>query len=348
MIQAGKVFFIVFIVIVFSAGRCTLPLEDTGQKTLRIMSYNAENIFDDVDNGSEYTEFDPGSGEWNESLYNIRLVNLAEVIKASCRGGPDIIALQEIENGKVSADLVSRYLKGMGYTAAAVTRKEGSAVQIGFISRIPFASVTVHDVYTAAGARTRPVLEISVKTEAGILYLFNNHWKSRIGGSRETEELRILDSMLLRKRMREITVRDPSADFLILGDLNENYDEYERTGKQYQTALMPPGSISDSLMVTGNAEILSENNASSLVYTPWVKFSGGSGSYFYKGKWEKIDHTLMSYGLLCKDGYLYDSFSVPDIPFILTADNVPFSWNTRRESGYSDHLPVLVTLKYGD
>ncbi len=346
MVQTGKAFFIVFIVIILSAGRCALPLEDAGRKTLRIMSYNAENIFDDVDNGSEYTEFDPGSGEWNESLYNIRLVNLAEVIKAACRGGPDIIALQEIENGKVAADLVSRYLKGMGYTAAAVTRKENSAVQIGFISRIPFDSVTVHDVYAGPGARTRPVLEVSIKTDAGILYLFNNHWKSRIGGSRETENLRILDSMLLRKRMMEITARDPSADFLFLGDFNESYNEYERTGKQYQTALMPPDSLSDSLMVTGHAEVLSENNAFSLVYTPWTDFIGGSGSYFYKGEWEKIDHTLMSYGLLRKDRYLYDSFTVPDIPFIFTADGVPFSWNTRRGSGYSDHLPLLVTLKY--
>ena len=346
MIQTGKVFFIVFIVIILSAGRCTLPLEDAGRRTLRIMSYNAENIFDDVDNGSEYTEFDPGSGKWNESLYNTRLVNLAEVIKAACRGGPDIIALQEIENGKVAADLVSRYLKGMGYTAAAVTRKENSAVQIGFISRVPFASITVHDVYTTAGAHTRPVLEVSIKTETGTLYLFNNHWKSRIGGSRKTEELRLLDALLIRKRMQEITTRDPAADFLVLGDFNESYDEYERTGKQYQTALMPPGSLSDSLMVTGHAEVLSENNAFSLVYTPWRKYSGDFGSYFYKGTWEKIDHTLMSYGLMCKDGYLYDSFTVPDIPFILTAEGVPFSWNTRRGSGYSDHLPVLVTLKY--
>ncbi len=351
MIQFGKVFFIACIVVVFSAWRCTLPLENSGKKEIRILSYNVENIFDDVDNGTEYAEFDPVSGGWNESLYHLRLVNLAEVIKAACRGGPDIIALQEIENEKVAADLVSLYLKGMGYTAVAVTKKSNSAVQVGIISRLPFVSVTVHDVYGGSSTHTRPVLEAAVKTEAGVLYILNNHWKSRIGGSRETEELRLLDASLVRKRMQELTAADPSADFLVVGDFNERAAEYEDTGGKYETALMPLGAAPSegfmaSLSVTGRADALTPENASSTVWTPWVQYTGDDGSYFYNGKWERIDQTFLSYGLLCRAGYLYDSFTVPEIPFIRTSEGVPLSWNRDSGSGYSDHLPILVTLVY--
>ncbi len=342
----------VFITVLFSGGRCSLPLKNSDKTTLRIMSYNVENIFDDVDNGTEYAEFDPGKGVWNESLYHLRLVNLADVIKASCRGGPDIIALQEIENEKVVSDLVSLYLKGMGYTAVAVTHKKNSAVQVGIISKIPFTSVTVHDVCAESGQRIRPVLEVSVKTGSGMLFILNNHWKSRIGGSRETEEQRILDASIDRKRMKELAVQRPDADFLVLGDFNERCDEYERTGKLYQTALMPadsvenPGGLTGTLFVTGRLKSLTPDNASFLVYAPWMQYNGSTGSYFYKGHWERIDHLFISYGLTQEKGFLFESFTVPDIPFALTPDGIPFGWSTRQGAGYSDHLPVLVTLKY--
>ncbi len=344
--------FILSVIIVFSGSRCSLPLNSGMEDTLRILSYNVENIFDAVDDGSEYSSFDPGKGDWNEALYHSRLLNLAEVIKTSCKGGPDIVALQEIENERVVHDLVSFYLKGMGYEYTAVTGKVGSAVQVGVISRISFDSVRTHDIYSDGMVMTRPLLEVAVTTKSGTLYLFNNHWKSRIGGGRETEPVRILESSLIRGRLKELVKENPEVEVLVIGDLNENYDEYERYGCAYRTALLPLSRLSDypgdesSLFISGSPEELKADSSAWLLYDPWVEKSNGEGSYFYRGAWETIDHALIGYGLMDGKGYSFLDFSVVRLPFILTRNGTPFGWSTSRGTGYSDHLPILVTIEY--
>ncbi len=352
MEQIEKFLFIIVFVVVFSGSRCTYPLLTHSEDTIRIISYNVENIFDAVDDGSEYDEYDPGKGNWDESLYNTRLVNLSEVIKTSCRGGPDIIALQEIENVHVADDLVKLYLKGMGYTSIVVTEKEKSAVQIGIISRMEFTSVMVHEVSMEGTGGGRPILEVSIKTDAGTLFLFNNHWKSRLGGSEKTEILRRQSAFIIRRRMKEIISFDSAADIIILGDLNENYDEYFQAEKAYRTALMPissglcPETTTDVLFLTDEKLSLSRETASFLLYTPWTAYHGRKGTYYFHGKWETIDHVILSYGLTEKSGYLFSGFSIPELSFLLTADQTPFRWSKTEKAGYSDHLPVMVTIRY--
>lgn len=352
MIQNGKVFFVLSILIVFSGSRCSFPIDSGIEEKLRILSYNVENIFDAVDDGSEYSSFDPGKGNWDESLYHSRLLNLAEVIKASCKGGPDIVALQEIENERVVHDLVSFYLKGMGYEYTAVTAKVNSAVQIGIISRISFNSVRTHDIYRDGMVMIRPLLEVSVTTKSGTLYLFNNHWKSRIGGSRETEPVRILESSIIRERLKELVKVNPEVEVLVMGDLNENYDEYERCGYAYRTALLPLISLSDypgdedSLFISDSPKDLKADSSAWLLYDPWGEKSNSGGSYFYRGAWETIDHALIGYGLMDGEGYSFLDFSVVRLPFLLTRNGTPFGWSTSRGTGYSDHLPILVTIEY--
>ena len=63
------------------------------------MSYNVENLFDDVDDGTEYPEYDPGRGSWSSEAFPLRVDTIAEVVRKSVPGGPDILLLQEVENG---------------------------------------------------------------------------------------------------------------------------------------------------------------------------------------------------------------------------------------------------------
>ena len=65
---------------------------------LTIMSYNVENLFDDVRDGTEYREFDPGRGAWNTESFQLRIKALSEVVRKAVPGGPDILLLQEVEN----------------------------------------------------------------------------------------------------------------------------------------------------------------------------------------------------------------------------------------------------------
>lgn len=310
---------------------------------ITVLTYNVQNIFDAVDNGTEYYEYDPGNGEWNDILYNTRLLNLSEVIKTSVKGGPDIIALQEVENLHVVTDLRELYLKGMGYRDIAATAKEDSAVQVAVISRIPFDSVFVHDISCGLSENLRPVLEVDFQTGTKRVYLFNNHWKSRIGGAFETEYQRRYSAMILKERIESIFKSDPSAEIVALGDFNESHDEYIRTGGEYCTALIPFSEsampdCSSSLVLTGNLDNLSFSPKAFVMYDPWFNEQKEVGSYFYKSEWETIDHCMII-GLSS-----LPEFSVAGAAFLLTPEGIPAEWNKRAGTGYSDHLPLLLKL----
>ena len=53
---------------------------------LTLMSYNVQNLFDDVDNGSEFREFNPSRGGWNSEMFHLRVGTIAEVVRAAVPG----------------------------------------------------------------------------------------------------------------------------------------------------------------------------------------------------------------------------------------------------------------------
>ena len=316
------------------------------------MSYNVQNIFDDSDNGTEYPEFDPGGGQWGTSQYNTRLFNLSEVIRSSVSGSPDIIALQEIENSRVAEDLVENYLKGMDYNYIIVTDTEDSAIQLGFISRIEFDEIMVHQIFFDGHTIGRPVLEISIVTDAGTLTIFNNHWKSKLGGEEETEPERIAAATTIKRRILELSSDDPLAGIVVLGDLNENWDEYRRIGGEYITALMPLDDISSPdmsgpILITGSEDEFDSSIApeSIILYSPWCGDTDESGSYVYNNIWQTIDHVLMNSGMFNSVGLEYESFRVLKDDYLLNTSGYPLKWRTETGYGYSDHLPLILVIK---
>jgi endonuclease/exonuclease/phosphatase family metal-dependent hydrolase len=353
------IFFILlcFLFLVISCTRCVLP--DIGNYSNRIvfMSYNTQNIFDDTDNGTEYSEFDPSSGEWGTSQYNTRLFNLSEVIRRSVSGGPDIIALQEIENKRVAEELVEGYLKGLGYNYIVVTDTEGSAIQLGFVSRYELNKVKVHQILKDDKATGRPILEVSVDIDSNTLYVFNNHWKSKLGGAEETEPARIASSALLSRRIKELQKADPMAEIVILGDLNENWDEYIRVNGNYITALIPledkPSvDITGSILITGSKDAMAcvypanpIEQDSVLLYDPWCTYSEIGGSYSYNNSWETIDHVLLNPAFFNGENFEYINSRIVTDDFILNSWGLPLSWKTETGYGYSDHLPILLVLE---
>ncbi len=347
-------FFIIALHILFliSCTRCVLPLPPVRKDSLVFMSYNVQNIFDDTDNGTEYPEFDPSVSEWGISQYSTRLSNLSEVIRRTVKGGADIIAFQEIENRKVLDRLAGNYLKGFGYDYLAVTEAENSAVQIGVMSRYPFDRVMVHQVLSGGKTAGRPILEVYINTDYGTVHLFNNHWKSKLGGAEETEPLRIAAGKMLKTRVIQILKDDPDSVILVAGDLNENWDEYYRIGEAYTTALMPVkdvsllhspgpvllGSMDDTFIYTRGQEEL-------VLYEPWSEEPPGTGTYVYNDLWQTLDHILLSPGLFDETGYEFKSFEISDNSFLLDSRGYPYSWITGRGRGYSDHLPLIVEIE---
>jgi endonuclease/exonuclease/phosphatase family metal-dependent hydrolase len=322
---------------------------------LTLMSYNVENLFDEVRNGTEYREFDPGRSTWNAEFFRVRIDSIAEVVRKAVAGGPDILLLQEIENEHALQTLAEEGLGGLGYAWRALVPKKNLAANVAVLSRLPIARVRAHAVGPWNGRTpVRDVIEVEIEQGGHTLYVFNNHWKAKTDGVKATEPSRIQSATVLALRVREILAQDPSADILVAGDMNESTDEYARTGRKYQTALLldsettPRKYARQSIFLSANARALGAMGERLVLYDPWFELeSARRGSYSYHGQWLTVDHILLSAGLFDSRGFSYrwGSFGPVRLPFLFSPEGLPKRWTGLTSGrGYSDHLPLLITL----
>jgi len=324
-----------------------------------VMSYNVENLFDNVDNGTEYKEYDPGRGKWNSELFYKKLASISRVIKASSKKGPDIIALQEVENKNTLNKLVEGYLKNMNYNYIVIVPKSRLAANVGIISRYPVKQVHSYYVSSWGEYPVRNILEADISVNGRLLYLFDNHWKSKSGGKAVTEISRREAARVLIKRLKEIHTVNPNADIVVCGDFNDDIDEYITAGKKYETAFIPAAEtvpeeyFKSSIFLSGIPEKLFVSSRI-ILYDPWYelirRLNGKDvGSYVYRRKWETPDHILLSYGLFDNKGLTYEpgNFRVMKNSFLLSPDTgYPKRWSfVKSREGYSDHLPLIIVLE---
>ena len=322
---------------------------------ITVLSYNVENLFDDVHNGTEFREFDPARGTWNSEFFRVRVDSIAEVIRKVAPGGPDILLLQEVENENALRTLVDEGLKGMGYAWEILVPKRGLAANVAIVSRLPIVRVRAHGVGAWKGnTAMRDVIEAEIEMGGRTLYVFDNHWKSKLNGVRASEASRRESAGVLARRVREILAENPSADILAAGDFNENVDEYARTGRKYQTALIPdtektPQAFTrESIFLSADARGLGIVGERLVLYDPWFEIEASRrGSYSYQGDWLTVDHFLLSPGLFDVRGFSYrwGSFGPARLPLLISDSGVPKKFRALKgEKGYSDHLPLLITL----
>lgn len=330
-----------------SCSGCSLAIFGIRRGPVTLLAYNVENLFDDVHNGDEYREYDPASGEWNTELFHIKMQNIAEVLRAA--GGADVVALEEVENAHAVETLNESYLKGLGYRA--LTAEAGkTSVTVAVLTRLPVTGFRMHHLAAGGKEPLRDIMEVHLDCRGEPLVVFVNHWKSKLGGAEATEFDRRAAAGLIGRRIRALADEEPRCAIVVAGDLNESWDEYERTGEGYETALLP-----DSAQVpatAGNRSIFVASRPAAarlearrvVLYSPWAE-GGSGGSYFYGGGWETIDHTLLGARLFDGEGLEYRSFSVFQPDFLTDHEGRPLGWNSDRASGYSDHLPILLTLE---
>ena len=243
------------------------------------MSYNVENLFDDVDNGTEFRQYDPGAGKWNTESFALRVDTIAEVVRKAVPGGPDILLLQEIENENALRVLRDRGLAGMGYDHLVMVPKRRLAANVAILSRLPVARVHTWQVGAFESSPVRDILEIEIEREGRILHLLDNHWKSKTDGARQTEVSRQEAAGVVARRLREILAADPAADVVVAGDFNESVDEYARAARGYLTALIPEDvtvpieARAATIVLSGNARRLGIVEDSLVLYEPWFELA---------------------------------------------------------------------------
>jgi len=317
---------------------------------LTVMSWNVENLFDDVRDGTEYREFDPGRGKWTSEAFLQRVKALSEVVRKAAPGGPDVLLLQEVENGNALQVLLDQGTRGMGYAWRALVPKKGLAANVAIASRVPIARIRTHAVGAwKNGAAMRDIMEAQLEVSGHLLYLFNNHWKSKTEGGKATEPSRMESASVLARRIREILAQDPAADIVAGGDMNESIDEYTRVGHRYPTALMPAEAGSreppatPGIVLSIQARPFASSTVGCVLFDPWFEMDPAMrGSSAWQGDWLTVDHLLLSSGLFDGLGFCYRraSFIVLRLPFLLDKKGLP------RRSEFSDHLPILLTLDF--
>ena len=326
--------------------------------SIAIMTWNVQNLFDGVDDGTEYDEYREAAG-WTREKYRGRLNVIAGAIGAMARK-PDIIALQEVESLLVMTDLAAA-LSAQGYGWTHFAKIPGMALGIGLLSRFPLGEARSHSVYIDGDIAPRPMLEVRIETQVqdnAPLALFVCHWKSKLGDVNVTEGTRRASARIIVRRLREIAEKEPDLPVVIMGDLNENHDEFYRLSGTAISALLPDDPrAADTAEMTGGPQkdfiIISRNKppvaryfpaGAVTLYSPWTA-ELEDGSYNYKNEWETIDHFLLSPQLFTGAGWDFENCQVVNHQPFAGAKGLPVSFNPRTGSGLSDHFPLLLLLK---
>jgi len=379
----GLICAVVLLALAAGCAGCNTPgtEERASEKSdsIAIMTWNVMALFDGVDEGIEYEDYRESAG-WTAEKYRGRLNIIAGAIGGMERK-PDIIALQEIESAVVTADLAAA-LSAQGYGWTHFAHIPGMSLGVGLLSRYPLIGARSHSVNVDGDIAPRPMLEVRINTAADAsgdetgaggssLALFVCHWKSKLGSEEATERTRRASARIILRRLRELKETDPDLPVIIMGDLNENYDEFYRRNGTAISALLPDdpraaefanlygldGDDPNTAAIIGERQkdfiVLSKTKPPETryfpagvltLYSPWAA-ELQDGSYYYKNDWETIDHFLLSPQLFDGTGWDFESCKVVNTPPFVSAKGFPVAYNPRTGSGLSDHLPLLLSLK---
>lgn len=306
-------------------------------KTFTVASYNVENLFDLKYDGTEYKEFIPDTKQWNKRIYFNKLKYISKTIKHL---NADIIALQEIESQKALDDLQKKLSI---YKYSLFFKKQTSSVGVALLSKFPIIKHSKIDV-NKNDNYARDILQVTVNIENKSLILFINHWRSK----RAKESQRIIYATALKHKLDKL---DILADYIIIGDLNSNYNEY--------TTFKYDKKLNDTYDITGINQVLNTTLNGNFIkkdiilkykkrvhYNLWLDLNNKNRfSSKFRGHNSTPDHIIVSSGLFDTKNISYknESFKVFK-PSYLYQNSKINRWNNHKQSGYSDHLPIYATF----
>lgn len=325
--------------------------------TIRIMSYNVENLFDLVDNGTEYTEYKPFTHNWNKTTHDKKLDNIASVI---CAAHPDIAILCEVENQNAVKELQQTLSqKNQKFPYLGITSQtDGAETQQVILSKLPVIAAKTSPAPSINTVKIRPILEADVAIAQNTLKIFAVHFPSKA----HPESWRVAAAAMLAQRLQKLP---KSTDYIIAGDFNSDYNEAETFFTDKLDDTRGTTGINHILKTvrSGPQEFLEYVSKQDLAgcedslyhYDPWLDLPEYKRfSYIHNGRNNTLDHILLGCGLFDATGlsYLDNSFTVFSWNGRLLYSGVPFRWNVEKTKlgkfhtgeGYSDHLPVIIRL----
>ena len=311
-----------------------------------VAAYNLENLFDLQYQGTEYTGYVPGGDSgWDRDMLEIKLDYLSRVISDL---SPQVIGLQEVESERALQRLRQALRKrGADYPHAAIADNRPSTVKCALLSVYPIAAAAEIRV---PGKASRNILRAALNINGHRLVVFVNHWKSKSG----PESRRMAYARALGSAVKDLP---ENADYLLIGDFNSNYNEFEsiqkrprlndtggKTGINHVLRTVSDGNLVDETR-------LAENSARSLHYNLWLELpEKRRWSSLFFNRPQSPDAVLLPAALYDDHGisYVDNSFDKFD-PGYLFSGGVVNRWQRTENGrgrhlgrGYSDHLPVYA------
>ncbi len=311
----------------FSLFTFTFSLCPVGAQTL--VELNCENLFDcRHDSLKQDTEWLPeGQRHWTPARYWRKVNSIGqEILSCQENGIPDLVALVEVENDSVVFDMTRRsLLRNAGYEYLMTESPDVRGIDVALLYQPATFRPICYDYLTITPLEdmrpTRDILYVQGETlNSDTLHVFVVHAPSRFGGERSTRPNR----RLIADKLLETIHRLPSdAKVVVAGDFND---------------------YADSPALT-----YLEQHALHIISRDAHGRYGAEGTYRYQGRWQSIDHVLVSNALLPSVEQVY----VNDAPFLMEEDKKyggvkPLrTFNGYRyQKGFSDHLPLVVRFRF--
>ena len=286
--------------------------------SLRIVSYNVENLFDTQhDTLKNDSSFLPdGMHHWTYRRYQTKIDRIAQVL-VNIGGWESIplVGLCEVENARCLRQLCYR-LRCFHYRYVHYDSPDERGVDVALL----YDSTRVSILHSRAlslsleGDYTRDILYVSALYEQrDTVHVMMCHLPSQLGGAANTDWKRLRAKSLLQSQIDSILLLHPSANIVVMGDMNT--------------------SPQDDLMGMTNLML------------PIQK--AGQGTHKYQGIWTCLDQFYVSATLIPQS-----TATIFSPPWLLEEDtkyldNQPHRTYVgfRYHDGYSDHLPVVLTIQ---
>ena len=319
---------------------------------------NAENLFDtshdSLKNDADWLP--DGRQRWTPARYWRKVNHVAQELLACVGDGlPDLVALVEVENDSVLHALTRRsLLRSAGYEYLMTESPDVRGIDVALLYQPLSFRPLCYDalsVVPLSGMRpTRDILYVQGETlhhthggagaagaaggagAAGFLrrdtlHVFVVHAPSRFGGEARTRPFR---RQVAERLAAAVDALPAGARIIVAGDFNDPADA---------PAL----------------QFLEQHGLHNITrHAPALRSAAGDsavdvrGTYRYQGRWESIDHILVSAPLVGA----VEQAAVLAAPFLLEADGRHGGRRPRRtyvgpryQRGFSDHLPLIVRFR---
>lgn len=337
---------------------------DSTLHSLRIASLNCENLFDTIaTEGHDDSEFLPHSQrQWNTQRYWRKLSMLArEIASLNSPEAVDMVALMEVEGDTALRDLTHRSrLRHLRYQYILTNHSDRRGISTALLYR----EGSFRPLYTRSlnwqqrlgiTTPTREVLHVhGIVRSSDTIDIMVCHMPSQ-GGKKRAKRLRSQVASGLRSYVDSLLTAHPTANIIIVGDMNDSPDSRILRRNLGAMLLKPLTAAPDSnVPYSYKADYKTLYNISDLRRHP----NSPRGTYRYRGHWEMLDQCIVSGSLLNRHNRLHlaghHPLSIVYHHFLLEQDHTYGGykpWRTYQgpfyRGGFSDHLPIVVEFEYG-